>query len=117
MLPRIISPNLILSTRKLVSIIFLLSGLVSSCSIALPSTPAIADIFSPTPQVLENTPAQTNVNDTAELFSSDRLGLCFSYPQGYTQIPNIDEVEIAVSFYLVSCTLHKDNSISLKGTL
>jgi hypothetical protein len=30
----------------------------------------------------------------AELFSSDQLGLCFSYPQGYTQIPNIDEVEI-----------------------
>jgi hypothetical protein len=30
-----------------------------------------------------------------ELFSSDRLGLCFSYPQGYTQIPNSDTVEIA----------------------
>jgi hypothetical protein len=36
------------------------------------------------------------VGDTAKLFSSDsdRLGLCFSYPQGYTQIPNIDTVEI-----------------------
>jgi hypothetical protein len=31
----------------------------------------------------------------AELFSSDRLGLCFSYPQGYTQIPYNDAVEIA----------------------
>jgi hypothetical protein len=31
----------------------------------------------------------------AQLFSSDRLGLCFSYPQGYTQIPNSDTVEIA----------------------
>ena len=29
-----------------------------------------------------------------ELFSSDRLGLCFSYPQGYTQIPDSDTVEI-----------------------
>jgi hypothetical protein len=36
------------------------------------------------------------VGDTAELSSSDsdRLGLCFSYPQGYTQLPNIDTVEI-----------------------
>jgi hypothetical protein len=49
----------------------------------------------PTPQVLERTPVQTSVNDTAELFSSDRLGLCFSYPQGYTQIPYNDTVEIA----------------------
>ena len=31
----------------------------------------------------------------AQLFSSDRLGLCFSYPQGYTQIPSSDTVEIA----------------------
>jgi len=35
------------------------------------------------------------MNDTAELFSSDQLGLCFSYPQGYTQIPYNDAVEIA----------------------
>jgi hypothetical protein len=37
------------------------------------------------------------VNDTARLASSDsdRLGLCFSYPQGYTQNPYNDAVEIA----------------------
>jgi hypothetical protein len=36
------------------------------------------------------------VNDTVELSSSDsgRLGLCFSYPQGYTQLPYNDSVEI-----------------------
>jgi hypothetical protein len=36
------------------------------------------------------------VNDTVELVSSDsdRLGLCFSYPQGYTQLPYNDAVEI-----------------------
>jgi hypothetical protein len=34
------------------------------------------------------------VDDTAELFSSDQLGLCFSYPQGYTQLPYDDTVEI-----------------------
>jgi len=30
----------------------------------------------------------------AKLFSSDQLGLCFSYPQGYTQLPYEDTVEI-----------------------
>ena len=106
MLPKIISPNLILSPRKLFPIIFILSGLVSSCSIAPPSTPAVdmvepsqtavVDVFTPTPQVLESTPAPTSVNDTVELLSSDsdRLGLCFSYPQGYTQLPYNDSVQI-----------------------
>jgi len=62
-----------------------------------PPQTAVADVFTPAPQVLESTPAQTSVNDTAELFSSDsdRLGLCFSYPQGYTQTPNNDTVGIA----------------------
>jgi hypothetical protein len=60
-----------------------------------PLQTAVADVFTPTPQVLESTPTQTSMNDTAELFSSDRLGLCFSYPQGYTQIPYNDTVEIA----------------------
>lgn len=104
MLTRIISPILILSPRKLVPIIFILSGLVSSCSTAPPVTPsvgivetpqtAVADVITPAPQVLESTPAQTSVNDTEELFSSDRLGLCFYYPQGYTPIPYNDAVEI-----------------------
>jgi hypothetical protein len=48
----------------------------------------------PSPQVLESTPIQTSVNDTAQSFSSDRLGLCFSYPQGYTHLPENDSVEI-----------------------
>ena len=60
------------------------------------SAPSVADVFTPTPQALESTPAQTSVNDTVELASSDsdRLGLCFSYPQGYTQLPSTDMVEI-----------------------
>jgi hypothetical protein len=97
--------NLILSIRKLVPIFFILSGLVSSCRTAPPSTPAVdmveppqtavADVFTPTPQALESTPAPTSENDTAELFSSDRLGICFSYPQGYTQLPYNDAVQIA----------------------
>ncbi|NIP41185.1 MAG: hypothetical protein GWO08_01640 [Gammaproteobacteria bacterium] len=32
---------------------------------------------------------------SAEQFSSDQLGLCFSYPQGYSQIPYNDSVQIA----------------------
>jgi hypothetical protein len=49
-------------------------------------------MFTPTPQALEGT-------DTVKLVSSDsdRLGLCFSYPQGYTQLPNTDTVEIVAS--------------------
>ena len=94
MLPRIISPLLILSPRKLVPTFFIFSGLVASCSKVPPSTPAVgtvephqtavADVFTPTP----------SVGDTAQSFSSDELGLCFSYPQGYTQLPYEDTVEI-----------------------
>lgn len=59
------------------------------------SNTAVADMFTPTPQVLESTPVSTSVNDTAQFFSSDELGFCFSYPQGYTQLPYNDTVEIA----------------------
>jgi len=60
------------------------------------STLVVTDIITSTPQVLESASAQTSVNNTVELASSDsdRLGLCFSYPQGYTQIPNNDAAEI-----------------------
>ena len=44
--------------------------------------------------MLESTPAQTGVVGTAQWFSSDELGLCFSYPQGYTQLPDAGTVEI-----------------------
>jgi hypothetical protein len=78
------------------------SLLLNACSFSFEtlstptSTPAVAEDFTSTPQALESSPSQTSVNDTAELASSDsdRLGLCFSYPQGYTQLPNNDAVEI-----------------------
>lgn len=81
------------------------SLLLNACSfsfevLSMPtSTPTVVDMFTPTPQALESAPAQTDVNDTAELASSDsdRLGLCFSYPQGYTQLPSNDTVEIVAS--------------------
>lgn len=58
------------------------------------SNTAVADVFTPTPQVLESTPVPTSVEDTAQWFSSDQLGLCFSYPEGYTQLLYEDTVEI-----------------------
>jgi len=104
MLPIIISLILILSPRKLVLVFIILGCLVSSCTSEPHSSPgvgtiepaqtAVADAFILTPQVLVITPTQPSVNDTDELFSSDRLGLCFSYPQGYIQIPYNDAVEI-----------------------
>jgi hypothetical protein len=54
-------------------------------------------LSTPTSTPLESTPPPTSANDTTELLSSDsdRLGLCFSYPKGYTQLPSTDIMEIA----------------------
>jgi len=79
------------------------SLLLNACSFSFEvlstptSTPAVADVFTSVPQALETTPAQTSVDNTAKLFSSysGQLDLCFSYPQGYTQNPDIDTVDIA----------------------
>jgi len=69
--------------------IAMLAFVLSACG-----DPATLTTEIPTPQVLESTPDQTSVNDTAQWFSSDQLGLCFSYPEGYTQLPYEDTVEI-----------------------
>jgi hypothetical protein len=92
-----------LSPGKLLLIITILGG-ASSCSTVPSITPNVgmaephqtvfADVFTPTPQVLESTPAQIRGTATMELFSSDRLELCFSYPQEYTQNTYNDTVEI-----------------------
>jgi hypothetical protein len=69
--------------------IAMLAFVLSACG--APATPTRE---TPTSQVLESTPIQTSVTNTAQWFSSDRLGLCFSYPEGYTQLPYEDTVEI-----------------------
>lgn len=80
--------------KYILSILYLAvsSLLLNACSFSFEvlSTPTS------TPTVSKIEPAQTSVNDTVELASSDsdRLGLCFSYPQGYTQLPENDAVEI-----------------------
>ena len=79
------------------------SALVVMCAIMLSAcaqeasqaNTAVADVFTATPKVLESTPVSTSVNDTAQFFSSDELGLCFSYPQGHTPLPYNDTVQIA----------------------
>ena len=77
------------------------SLLLNACSFSLEvlstptSTPAVTDVITSAPQVLESTPDQASVNDKTELFSSDQLGVCFSYPKGYTQNPYSDTVQIA----------------------
>ena len=83
--------------------IVMLAFVLSACG--APATPTPEQTISPTavimstntpfPEIPTETPVQTSVNDTMELFSSDLLGLCFSYPTGYTQNPNDDTVEIA----------------------
>ncbi len=68
---------------------------VSACAQeASQSNTAVANVFTPTPQVPESTSVSTSVNDKAQFFSSDELGLCFSYPEGYTQLPYEETVEI-----------------------
>jgi hypothetical protein len=114
MSPRTSSTQLILAPQKLVLIILLLSGLVSGCSTAKPDTPAVgnietsqtagADVLTPAPEGLESTEDQTGSNDAAEFFSSDQLGLCFFYPQGYTQIPYENSVEIVATEHPASGT-------------
>ena len=76
-------------------LIVMVTFVLSACANETPqSNTAVAEVFTPTPQVLESTPVQTTVNNTAQWFVSDQLGLCFSYPQGYTQVPYEDTVEI-----------------------
>lgn len=70
--------------------------IVSACArAAAPSDTAVANVFTSTPPVRASTPIATAVNDTAQFFSSAELGLCFSYPQGYTQLPYNDTVQIS----------------------
>jgi|WetSurMetagenome_2_1015567.scaffolds.fasta_scaffold42076_2 hypothetical protein len=103
MLRRIISHTENISPWKVVLIINFLGG-VSSCGTVPSITPTInkaetqqtviAGVFTPTPQVPEYTPIQKSETATMEIFSSDQLGLCFSYPRGYTQLPYNETVEI-----------------------
>ncbi len=87
--------------------LFLLVAIaLAACSSPLGTLPVTFPSV-PTPQVVD-TPQQaqapaieptreqsTDLGFPTESFSSDQLGLCFSYPQGYQQIPSGDSIEIA----------------------
>ena len=60
------------------------------------SNPAVSDI----PQALDSTQTQTEVNAPTELFSSDQLSLCFSYPKGYTHTSFPDDTFSITAPYL-----------------
>jgi|GEM_PF-2750953 len=60
----------------------------------LPTSPTTADPPTPTPQILEKTSTPTSTNVPTVPFSSELLWLCFSYPRGYTPLPESDTVEI-----------------------
>ena len=55
------------------------------------SAPEVAESSNQTPSSGIESTVEESANET-ELFSSDTLGLCFSYPQGYTQIPYNDPI-------------------------
>lgn len=82
--------------RSIYSALVIMGAIVlSACAQeASQSNTAVADVFTPTLQVLDGTPVPTSADDTAQFFSSDELGLCFSYPEGYTPLPYEDTVEI-----------------------
>jgi len=88
-------------------LVFVLSacGVPATLTLDQTSSPTAAILSTTTPfpviptetstlHILESTPVPPSVNDTAQWFSSDQLELCFSYPEGYTQLPYEDTVEI-----------------------
>lgn len=58
------------------------------------SNTVVAEVSTSTPQVPESTTVQPGMDDSMESFSSDQLGLCFSYPKGYSQLPESGTLEI-----------------------
>lgn len=91
------SSNLKSSPQKYFLIGFVILGLfVSSCNAATPTPPAVTDVPTSEPQVSEPAPTQEGTSDLVQLAASDsdRLGFCFSYPAGYTQLPSNDMVEV-----------------------
>ena len=66
-------------------------GGTANCTVAISDE----DVSSPVPQKLDAAEDQNSGDDEAQLFSSDQLGICFSYPEGYTPKPFSDTVAIA----------------------
>jgi hypothetical protein len=85
------------TVKRFVCIAFIvLAGLyiVACAKEKLPTTKADADASNLTPQVPEKTPVQSILNEQMVSFSSISPSFCFSYPQGYTLLPDAETVEI-----------------------
>jgi hypothetical protein len=83
-------------------LLFLLAAVaLAACSspVASPSVPTLQVVDAPqqaqAPAIEPTVEASIDLGFATETFSSEQLGLCFSYPQGYQQIPSGDSIEIA----------------------
>ncbi len=74
---------------------------LAACSspVASPSAPILEAADTPqqaqAPAIEPTREQSSDLSFPTESFSSDQLGVCFSYPQGYQQIPSGDSIEIA----------------------
>jgi len=75
-----------------ISCLFVVLGILSGACGTLQLGVESAPVEDATPLPV-STPELTPT-PALERFSSDRLGICFSYPEGYTQMPYNDAVEI-----------------------
>jgi hypothetical protein len=78
------------------TLIIIGANVMVACAKEIPqSNGAASDVSSPAPTEVVNSPAISEVNGEMKSFSSDQLGICFSYPKGYSQEPNSETVNIA----------------------
>src|SRR5512140_2727958 len=73
------------------------SSPVGTLPVTSPSVPTVQVVDTPqqAPAIEPTRQQSSDLSVPTESFSSDKLGLCFSYPQGYQQIPSGDSIEIA----------------------
>jgi hypothetical protein len=78
-----------LSISCLLLVLGIMSGACGTLQVGVEGTPADSS-----PLVAPTLTLEASPTAEVELYSSDQLGICFSYPQGYTQVPYNDSVEI-----------------------
>ncbi|MGZ6316733.1 MAG: hypothetical protein ACXWNQ_05685 [Anaerolineales bacterium] len=75
------------------------SSPVGTLPVTSPSIPTLQVVDTPqqaqAPAIEPTREQSSDLSFPTESFSSDQLGLCFSYPQGYQQIPSGNSIEIA----------------------
>jgi hypothetical protein len=79
--------------KRLLYISFIVLAVIVLSACAKEISPSSTDAIEGSPQNPQATEATPDENPM-EWFSDDLLGICFSYPQGYTQLPDSGTVEI-----------------------